>query len=60
VVLTADPGLTRNRHEIEAEGAFGRFGFWIEGLPLPGSPGSSSLAAMSMVRAVVARRLPLW
>jgi aspartate dehydrogenase len=60
VVLTADPALSRNRHEISAEGAFGRFGFWIEGQPLPESPGSSSLAAMSMVRAVVARGMTLW
>lgn len=60
VVLTADPDLTRNRHEIAAEGAFGAFGFWIEGRPLPDSPGSSSLAAMSMVRAVLVRGLPVW
>lgn len=52
VELVADPGLERNVHEIEAEGAFGRFAFRIEGLALPDNPRSSALAAMSAVAAV--------
>lgn len=55
VSLIADPGLSRNRHEIFAEGAFGQFRFEIEGLPLADNPKSSALAAMSMVRAVERR-----
>ncbi len=49
VALIADPGVSRNIHEIEAEGAFGAFRFRIEGDPLPGNPRSSALAAMSAV-----------
>jgi aspartate dehydrogenase len=52
VSLIADPALSRNRHEIFAEGAFGRLHLEIEGLPLADNPKSSALAAMSMVRAV--------
>jgi aspartate dehydrogenase len=59
VVLIADPGMTRNRHEISAEGAFGAFSITIDGLTLPGSPRTSALAAMSLVRAVERRLRPI-
>lgn len=49
VELVADPSISRNMHEIHAEGAFGAFRFSIEGEALPGNPRSSSLAAMSAV-----------
>jgi len=52
VRLIADPARTGNLHEIEAQGAFGRFTFAIEGKALPGNPASSALTAMSVVRAV--------
>lgn len=52
VSLIADPALSRNRHEVFAEGAFGQFRIEIEGRPLADNPKSSALAAMSMVRAV--------
>jgi aspartate dehydrogenase len=52
VELIADPALSRNIHEIEATGAFGRFNIQIEGNPLPDNPRSSALAAMSIVRAI--------
>lgn len=51
VELIADPNASGNIHEIEAEGAFGRFSFQITGLPLVGNPRSSGLAAMSAVSA---------
>lgn len=51
VELIADPTAEGNIHEIEAEGAFGRFSFQITGLPLAGNPRSSGLAAMSTVSA---------
>ena len=50
--LIADPGATANIHEIAAEGAFGRFRFQIEGLPLPGNPRSSALTALSLLAAL--------
>lgn len=53
--LIADPGATGNVHEIEAEGAFGRFRFEITGAALPDNPRSSALAAMSALAEV--RRL---
>ena len=53
--LVADPGVAGNLHEIEAEGAFGRFRFEITGASLPGNPRSSALAAMSALAEV--RRL---
>jgi aspartate dehydrogenase len=54
--LVADPAIVANVHEIEAEGAFGRFRFSIEGHGLPDTPRSSALTAMSLVRAVRDRR----
>lgn len=52
VELLADPGISRNIHEIEAEGDFGTFRFSIEGNPLPSNPRTSSLAAMSVIASI--------
>lgn len=52
VRLIADPEVDANIHEIEAEGAFGRFSFRITGDSLPGNPKSSALTAMSVVQAL--------
>ncbi|EEE37744.1 aspartate dehydrogenase:Homoserine dehydrogenase, NAD-binding [Rhodobacteraceae bacterium KLH11] len=49
VQLVADPSVTSNIHEIEAEGDFGQFHFRISGNSLPDNPRSSALAAMSVV-----------
>lgn len=49
VRLIADPAISQNVHEIEAEGDFGQFRFQISGNSLPGSPRSSALAAMSIL-----------
>lgn len=54
-VLIADPTITSNIHEIQAEGTFGLFEFRIAGRPLPGNPSSSALAAMSVVDTVLNR-----
>jgi aspartate dehydrogenase len=49
VQLIADPAAPGNLHEVEAEGAFGRFRIEIMGAPLPDNPKSSGLAAMSVL-----------
>jgi len=49
VRLIADPAAPGNLHEVEAEGAFGRFRIEILGAPLPDNPKSSGLAAMSVL-----------
>lgn len=52
VELVADPSVSRNIHEIIAEGEFGNLAIKIEGRALPDNPKSSALAAMSVVREV--------
>lgn len=52
VRLIADPDVTENIHEIEAEGDFGCFKFEIAGRTLLGNPRTSALAAMSVVKAL--------
>ncbi|MGI9223516.1 MAG: aspartate dehydrogenase [Woeseiaceae bacterium] len=59
VELIADPGLTRNVHEVLAEGDFGRCEFRIEGQSLPDNPRSSALTAMSVVREILNPTSPI-
>jgi len=59
VELIADPGVTRNVHEIVAEGDFGRFEFRIEGKSLPDNPRSSAITAMSVVREILNPASPI-
>lgn len=47
VRIYATPGLTRNVHEVEARGDFGRFTARIENRPSPENPKTSRLAALS-------------
>ena len=54
VTLFADPNARGNEHEIEAEGRFGKLKFSVVNAPLPENPKTSSLAAYSLVRCVVA------
>lgn len=51
-VLIADPTLDANRHEVTADGAFGRLRLTLDGRPLPDNPKSSAIAAMSLVRTI--------
>ncbi len=52
VRVRCDPHLTRNTHEIEAEGDFGRFTIRVENAPSPDNPASSLLAPYSAIALV--------
>jgi aspartate dehydrogenase len=53
VELVADPDVPGNIHEIEAEGAAGRFAIQLQGKPSPTNPKTSALAALSVARALL-------
>jgi aspartate dehydrogenase len=53
VELVADPEAPGNVHEIEAEGAAGRFAIQLQGKPSRSNPKTSALAAMSVARALL-------
>lgn len=59
VRVIADPGVSRNHHEVVAEGTFGRFCFTIENVPSDDNPRTGRLVAPSIVRALRRRRAPL-
>ncbi|WP_142846746.1 aspartate dehydrogenase [Telmatospirillum sp. J64-1] len=50
VELVADPTVSGNLHEIEAEGRSGRISIQLEGRPSPENPKTSMLTALSVVR----------
>ncbi len=53
VELVADPDSPGNVHEIEAEGAAGRFAIQLQGKPSKTNPKTSALAALSVARALM-------
>jgi aspartate dehydrogenase len=53
VELVADPAAPGNVHEIEAEGAAGRFAIQLQGRPSRTNPKTSALAALSVARALI-------
>ena len=53
VELVADPDAPGNVHEIEAEGAAGRFAIQLQGRPSRSNPKTSALAALSVARALL-------
>jgi len=59
VRVIADPGVLRNRHEVVAEGAFGKLRFEIENVPTLDNPRTGRLVAMSVVHALRRRQSPL-
>jgi aspartate dehydrogenase len=55
IELVADPSATENRHRIQAGGAFGSMSIELHNKPLKDNPKSSQLAALSLVRMIVAQ-----
>jgi aspartate dehydrogenase len=53
VELVADPAAPGNVHEIEAEGAAGRFAIQLQGKASHTNPKTSALAALSVARALI-------
>ena len=53
VELVADPDAPGNVHEIEAEGAAGKFAIRLEGKPSRTNPKTSALASLSVARALL-------
>lgn len=49
VRIVADPSATRNIHDIEAEGEFGRLMVRLENIPHPKNPKTSYLAVLSAI-----------
>ena len=59
VELVADPDAPGNVHEIEAEGAAGKFAIRLEGKPSRTNPKTSALAALSVARALLNEQTPI-
>ena len=59
VELVADPTVTDNIHEVEAEGVSGRVNFRLEGRAFPDNPRSSMLTAYSVARTLLNIDAPL-
>lgn len=59
VELWADPGVSENRHEVEARGEAGHLRLQLENRPDPDNPRTSLVTAHSVLRAVLNRRAAL-
>jgi aspartate dehydrogenase len=52
VRIVADPTISENIHELEVRGTFGSFKMSIAGHPLPSTPKTSRLSAISILRCI--------
>lgn len=59
ISLVADPHAALNRHEIRAEGDFGRMDLTFENRPLATNPKSSEMTALNLARLIENRVTPL-
>jgi aspartate dehydrogenase len=59
VCVIADPGLSRNQHEVVAEGTFGELRFEIRNIPSDDNPRTGRLVAMSVLHALRQRHASL-
>jgi aspartate dehydrogenase len=59
VAVVSDPAATRNRHEIDVEGAFGSCSLRIEGIPSSRNPRTGALVPMSLKHELEKRRMPI-
>ena len=50
--IWADPGVTRNTHDIEVEADSARFRMTIENIPTEANPGTSLITALSVIAAL--------
>ncbi|WP_137390994.1 aspartate dehydrogenase [Rhodoligotrophos defluvii] len=57
--LIADPKLQRNEHYVRARGVFGSLEFKIDAVPVKDNPKSSLMTALSIVRTLENRFLPV-
>lgn len=60
VEIIADPAVTRNQHEIAAEGAFGQLRFEVRGIPTAENPRTGRLVAMSILSTLLEERTPIY
>ena len=60
VRVICDPDITRNIHEIEVRGEFGRFTVRMENLPSPDNPKTSYIAALSAIATLKKLTEPIW
>ncbi len=59
VRVVADPTLTRNQHEVVAEGPWGTFRFEVSSLPTEENPRTGRLVPGSVYNALLNRRAPI-
>jgi aspartate dehydrogenase len=59
VRVVADPELTRNTHEVVAEGTFGELRFHIQSIPTDENPRTGRIVAMSVISTLRRLRAPL-
>lgn len=59
VQLVADPGITRNVHEVRVRSGAADFTITLEGRPSPANPKTSLTAGLSLAREILNRLLPV-